>query len=90
MKSDEWKGCHATVKDRRERAGTIPKKIRDVLEVQPGDTVCYLVEQDSVRIKKMDSIKDIKGMGEYDGLSIDVSPLRSDRLEFEGGQVQLG
>ena len=46
---------------------TIPKKIRETLQIQTGDIVCYLVEQDGVRIKKMGSIKDIKAMVEYDG-----------------------
>ena len=61
---------------------TIPKKIRDVLEVQPGDTVCYLVEQDGVRIKKMGSIKDIKAMVEYDGPPVSIEDMDDAVLEY--------
>ena len=61
---------------------TIPKKIRDALEVQPGDTVCYLVEQDGVRIKKMGSIKDIEGMVEYDGPPVSLDDMNDAALEY--------
>lgn len=54
---------------------TIPKKIRETLQVRPGDTVCYLVEQDGVRIKKMGGIKDIKAMVEYDGPPISIDEM---------------
>ena len=60
---------------------TIPKEIRETLQIQPGDTVCYLVEQDGVRIKKMGSIKDIKAMVEYDGPPISIDEMDDAILE---------
>ena len=61
---------------------TIPKKIRDALKVQPGDIVCYLVEQDGVRIKKMGSIKDIEAMVEYDGPPVSIDDMNEAVLEY--------
>ena len=60
---------------------TIPKKIRETLQVRPGDTVCYLVEQDGVRIKKMGGIKDIKAMVEYDGPPVSIDDMDAAILE---------
>ena len=60
---------------------TIPKEIRETLQVRPGDTVCYLVEQDGVRIKKMGSIKDIKAMVEYDGPPVSIDDMDDAILE---------
>lgn len=60
---------------------TIPKKIRETLQIQPGDTVCYLVEQDGVRIKKMGSIKDIKAMVQYDGPPVSINDMDDAILE---------
>ena len=60
---------------------TIPKEIRETLQIQPGDTVCYLVEQDGVRIKKMGSIKDIKAMVEYDGPPVSIDEIDDAILE---------
>ena len=60
---------------------TIPKKIRETLQIQPGDIVCYLVEQDGVRIKKMGSIKDIKAMVEYDGPPVSIDDMDDAILE---------
>ena len=73
---------YAAVKDRRERQVTIPKKIRDALGIQPGDTVCYLVGQDGVIIKKMGGIKDIKGMVEYDGPTVSIEDMDDAVLEY--------
>lgn len=61
---------------------TIPKKIRETLQVRPGDTVCYLVEQDGVRIKKMGGIKDIKAMVDYDGPPISIDEMDDAVLEY--------
>ena len=60
---------------------TIPKKIRETLQIQPGDTVCYLVEQDGARIKKIGSIKDIKAMVEYDGPPVSIYDMDDAILE---------
>ena len=82
MKSDERKGSMQRSKIGAKGQVTIPKKIRDVLDIQPGDTVCYLVEQDEVRIKKMGSIKDIKGMVEYDGPPVSIDDMNDAILEY--------
>ena len=66
---------------------TIPKEIRETLQIQPGDTVCYLVEQDGVRIKKMGSIKDIKAMVEYDGPPISIDDMDDAILEDAARKV---
>ena len=82
MKSDERKGSMQRSKIGAKGQVTIPKEIRDVLGIQPGDTVCYLVEQDGVRIKKMGSIKDIKGMVEYDGPPVSIDDMNDAVLEY--------
>ena len=82
MKSEQWKGDMQRSKIGAKGQVTIPKKIRDVLDIQPGDTVCYLVEQDGVIIKKMGGIKDIKAMVEYDGPAVSIEDMDDAVLEY--------
>ena len=48
----------------------------------PATPFAIWVEQDEVRIKKIGSIKDIKGMIEYDGPPVSIDDMNDAILEY--------
>ena len=47
----------------------LPKPVRDVLGVEVGDTVCYVISEDGVKIVKAQSVPETAGMLARNGQS---------------------
>lgn len=41
---------------------TLPKTVRDALNLHPGDRVRYFVDEDGVRLIKVRSVRDLRGL----------------------------
>lgn len=46
---------------------TLPKTVRDALNLHPGDRVRYFVDEDGVRLVKVRSVHDLRGFLERPG-----------------------
>jgi len=54
---------------------TLPKAVREALEVQPGDRVRYIVHRDEVRIRKVKPIGRLFGALKYDGPPVSLQDM---------------
>lgn len=68
---------------------TIPKPVRDALDLKEGDKIRYVVVGDNVRIMKMRSIKELKGALARSGQKT-VSLEEMDEAIADGARESLG
>ena len=54
---------------------TLPKAVRDALELQPGDRLRYFILDGEVRIRAVRSIQRLYGVLEYDGPPVSLDDM---------------
>ncbi len=54
---------------------TVPKAVREVLGLQPGDKVAYLISDGEVRMRALQPISSLRGIVEYDGPAITLEKM---------------
>ncbi len=64
---------------------TLPKAVREALEVQPGDRLRYVILDDEVRIRAVRPIQRLYGVLAYDG-----PPVSLNDMERAIGEAALG
>jgi len=59
---------------------TIPKKVRDALEIGPGDRVSFVIHEDGVVELRPDTVdlRDLYGMLEHDGKPVSIDKMNED------------
>lgn len=61
---------------------TLPRPVRDALQVGPGDRLRYIISDDDVRILAVRSVERLFGAIEYDGPPVSLEDM--DRAIAEG------
>ena len=64
---------------------TLPKAVREALEVQPGDRLRYVILDGEVRIRAVRPVQRLYGVLMYDG-----PPVSLDDMERALGEATLG
>lgn len=54
---------------------TLPKAVREVLALEPGDRVRYVIHDEEVRIMKVRSIDRLFGVLRYDGPTVTLEDM---------------
>ena len=53
-----------------ERQTTLPKPFREALEVEAGDTLCYIISEGTVQVLRLRSVAELAGMLARDGQAL--------------------